>query len=327
VRYRRHTAQSSFELFLDTICNTFGGILFIAILIAIQIRQTEDCIEPPNQNVSSEQIAELQQTFDNIVAEIDAAKILLETIRKTLPEPKNDEEKNLVNRYKELNDRKTKALTEKTEVINEYLAVNQQITASEEKIKEANSLLQQFEIEEESLEKSIQKLQNTKTSFEQNIAEKEGNINDLHQKIAQKEEKLKDDNPDKNIRDEKLSMPKLHDSDKKSTLGLMMHYNRLYEISNRNDFYFSGNEIGTPKPNCGIEINKTAQSKKNIQSILRLHNNKNIYITIIVYGDSADQFYLVRDCITAAGFEYALIPSPDDAVWTFGDGGGSRSVQ
>jgi hypothetical protein len=107
----------------------------------------------------------------------------------------------------------------------------------------------------------------------------------------------------------------------------MMRYNRLYEISNRNDFDSSGNEVGMPKPNRGFEVEKTEQSKQNIQSILQPHRSKDVYITVIVYGDSADQFYLVRDCITAAGFEYALIPSPDNAVWQFGGTGGAQPVQ
>jgi hypothetical protein len=326
MRRRRDNSQSSFELFLDTVCNTFGGILFIAILIAVQIRQTEDNVESLNQNISVEQITELQQTYDDIVSKLDTAKMLAETIRKTLPEPTTDDEKNLIDHYNKLNDMKIKTLAMKTEIINEYLTINQQITISEEKIKEANILLQQYETEEEFFEKEIQKLQNTEMTIEKNITKIKETINDLQQKTAQKEENIKN-NPQKDIRTEEISMPKLQDSDKTSTLGLMMRYNRLYEINNRSDFNYSDNEVGTPKPNRGIEIDKTGQSKKNIQSILQPHHSKDVYITIIVYGDSADQFYLVRNCITAAGFEYALIPSPDNAVWLFGGKGGSRPVQ
>ncbi|MDR0609230.1 MAG: hypothetical protein LBG58_03905 [Planctomycetaceae bacterium] len=326
MRRRHSNSQSSFELFLDTVCNTFGGILFIAILIAVQIRQTEDRVESSNQNVSPEQIAELQQTYNNIVSKLDAAKMLAETIRKTLPEPTTDDEKNLINRYNKLNDIKTNALAIKTEIINEYLTINQQITVLEEKIKEATIVLQQYGTEEESLEKSIQKLQNAEIVLEQNITKIKETVNDLQQKIVQKEKTIKD-HPEKNIREEELSMPKLQDSDKTLTWGLMMRYNRLYEISNRNDFEYSDNEVGTPKANRGIKVEKTEQSKKNIQSILKPHPSKDVYITIIVYGDSADQFYLVRDCIIAAGFEYALIPSPDNAVWLFGGSGGSRPTQ
>jgi hypothetical protein len=39
---RRHTYDSSLELLLDTICNTFGGILFLAILVSMLLRTTKD---------------------------------------------------------------------------------------------------------------------------------------------------------------------------------------------------------------------------------------------------------------------------------------------
>ncbi len=37
-RLGRKTEQSSFDLFLDTICNAFGGIMFIAILVSILLQ-------------------------------------------------------------------------------------------------------------------------------------------------------------------------------------------------------------------------------------------------------------------------------------------------
>ena len=37
---RRTRKQDSLELLLDTICNTFGGVLFIAILVVMLLQQT-----------------------------------------------------------------------------------------------------------------------------------------------------------------------------------------------------------------------------------------------------------------------------------------------
>ncbi|MDR1962816.1 MAG: hypothetical protein LBQ50_03455, partial [Planctomycetaceae bacterium] len=229
------------------------------------------------------------------------------------------------------------------------LAHNQINAALEEKIKETDNLLQQYALEEETLENEIQKLQTTKQSLEQNIASTQKNIvqiqkdvtqiqknmaqiqeniDDLSQKVAQKEKKLNDKNDnDKNSRSEKLRMPKLHFSKNNLTLNLMMRYNRLYDVSDRYDFDYFGDEVGKPKPNRGIIVDKTDASKKMVQELLRSYSSNNHYVTIFVYGDSADQFYLVRDCIVTAGFEYALIPITDDEVWTFGGSGDTRPVQ
>ncbi|MDR2757102.1 MAG: hypothetical protein LBC20_15505, partial [Planctomycetaceae bacterium] len=184
---RRSSSQSSFELFLDTICNTFGGILFIAILIAIQIRQTEGIIEVPAESASPEKIEALQQIFDNIVSEIESAKDIQETIRKTMPEPVSEDAKNQINRYNKLTEIKTKKLAEKTKLTGEYLTLNQQNAELEQKIKEYERLVQYYETEKEELETAIQKIKSNSTRLEHTIITSQNNINDLTKKISQKE--------------------------------------------------------------------------------------------------------------------------------------------
>ena len=39
---RRRAGDSSLELLLDTICNTFGGVLFLAILVSLLLKSTRD---------------------------------------------------------------------------------------------------------------------------------------------------------------------------------------------------------------------------------------------------------------------------------------------
>ena len=58
---RRATAtapESSLDLLLDTICNTFGGVVFIAILVVIMVNLTSDSVTltPPNKVAQSELI-------------------------------------------------------------------------------------------------------------------------------------------------------------------------------------------------------------------------------------------------------------------------------
>ena len=44
---RRRDQTDGLELFLDTICNTFGGIIFLAILVAI-LSQTQGMMNQDN---------------------------------------------------------------------------------------------------------------------------------------------------------------------------------------------------------------------------------------------------------------------------------------
>lgn len=57
-RRRRTTSADSLELLLDTICNTFGGVLFIAILVVILLRMTgESEEETPVPTVAPEHLS------------------------------------------------------------------------------------------------------------------------------------------------------------------------------------------------------------------------------------------------------------------------------
>lgn len=315
---RRSSSSSSFELFLDTICNTFGGILFIAILIAIQIRQTEERIETPLESVSPEKIAELQQTLDDIVSEIKSAKDLRETVRKTMPEPTSEDVKNLLNRYNELTDIKTKKLAEKTELTEEYLTLNRQNAELEQKIKENENLLQYYETEKETLETTIQKNKIDSAHLERTITISQNNIDDLTQKISQKEnDKNTEDNLNTKIRREKVSLTTLHDiEDHKKEVGFMLRYNRLYNINNRYDFNFSTDEfVGEPKPDHGIPLNDSAECRRQIINLLQNYSPSLSYIAAITYRDSFDNFYIFRDIVSENNFEIRIMPSPDDAIW------------
>ena len=71
-RYRDDNTSDSFDLFLDTICNTFGGIVFLAILLAIMI-QTRAIVKAPEQQnespLTADEIRELMVELDEVTAQ------------------------------------------------------------------------------------------------------------------------------------------------------------------------------------------------------------------------------------------------------------------
>ncbi|MGB7328868.1 MAG: hypothetical protein WBD31_28575 [Rubripirellula sp.] len=74
MRRKRLADESSFDLFLDTICNTFGGIVFVAILLAVLI-QTRARVAAPDQldrALSPRQVRELIQKLDELTAQHDS---------------------------------------------------------------------------------------------------------------------------------------------------------------------------------------------------------------------------------------------------------------
>ncbi|MDR3183748.1 MAG: hypothetical protein LBT89_12670, partial [Planctomycetaceae bacterium] len=317
---------SSFDLFLDTVCNTFGGILFIAILIAIQIRQVET--PPAPESCSPEMLAQMRQKADEAAAEIESAAVLLEMLRKTLPEPASEEDKNLVKTYTELTEAKNNAVTKKSGLTCEYIAKAQQNAEAERDLKNTEERLRQLEAQEKQLLASLQQLQSSKAKQEQSVASIQETVNDLQNTTSQKEQNVDDRNdPDKNTRQEVLYLPKLHDAGNKQQFGLMMYNNRLYVVLNRSDFIYSGNEVGIPISHKGIPITDTDDAKRHIKALWNHSSPSTHFITIIVYANSVDAFHIVRDCIIADGYKYELIPAPDDKKFYFGGSGGSAEVQ
>ena len=64
----------------------------------------------------------------------------------------------------------------------------------------------------------------------------------------------------------------------------------------------------------GILVNE--RSKQQIREALRREYRGNTHIVVRVFDDSADQWYIVRDQMVAAGFKYQLIPTRTPPVLT-----------
>jgi len=326
MRRRKNTVQSSFDLFLDTVCNTFGGIVFIALLIAIQVRHTVE--QPATDNCSPERMAELLQRAEELAAEIDSATILLETIRKTLPEPVGENDKRVVALYLDLLEKKNDLIAQKAERTRDFIAQTGENAELERQINEMAEKLAKLQDGESQLLQTVQNLRSTQQTLEQKTVDLQTRIRQLETEVAQKTRKVQDKHdPAKNTREEELRLPKMLDAGRLTPFYLVLRFNRLYVVSQRGDFDYRGNFLGIPKRNRGLPVDDDDAVKFQIRSILQSASPDAQYIGIFVYGDSADSFHIVRDVIVVAGFRYELIPSPDEVPWRFGSGGGPTQVQ
>lgn len=323
---RRQSVQSSFDLFLDTVCNTFGGILFIAILIAIQIRQVE--APPVEESCSLERIEELLQRSEELTDIIRNATLLLETIRKTLPEPVDENDRNLVATYSELLDNKNALIAKKSELTRDCLAQAKENADLERDLKIIEEKLEQLEIEESRLAETVRGLQGKQRDLQRKATDAKNLVSELETEVAQKSDKVQDQHdPDKNTRKEELYLPKMEDSGNLRPFYLVLRFNRLYVVERREDFDYQGNRLGTPKRNRGLFVDDTDAVRRSIENLVRSLSPSQHYVAIFVYGDSVDSFYVIRDILIAKDFRYELIPSPDDTPWASGSGAGSTNVQ
>lgn len=83
MRRKRNAGGDSLELFLDTICNTFGGVIFLAILVAI-LSQTKGMIQDnATEGVTSltpSQVRELKQRLTTAEAQFENLERAIATL-------------------------------------------------------------------------------------------------------------------------------------------------------------------------------------------------------------------------------------------------------
>jgi hypothetical protein len=322
---KRRSANSSLELFLDTICNVFGGILFIAILIAIQIQQTEGIIKPI-EAMSPEKITEVRQKLDQISADIAAAKVLLETLQASMPKPKDPAEQERADMFYKLSAAKGAVALKEAELLNLRLAMEKEMLDWEDKIKTVEATLRQREGERQKIDQDVEQQEKEQQAIKTSSETLQSEIDDLNRQIAQKEKNLKSSETN-HQRTETIYLPKLHDAEGKRGVYFLFRFNRFYKVNNRGDFDYTGNELGIPKRNRGIAVDDTEESIRQIRSLLLQGNNStDVYLSVFVYGDSADQWHIIRDLIITAGFKYELIPTADDTPWSWRDNSGPASV-
>jgi len=322
---KRRVAHSSLELFLDTICNVFGGVIFIAMLVAIQVQHTSGFVKPLS-SASPEEVAERRQELDQISADIAASRVLLETLQAAMPRPQDPTEQALADLFYTLSAARGAAVAKEAELLQQRWAQEKEMLDWEDTLHSIVTTLQQKESERQSFHQKVDQQQRELQTATHSSEELQHEMEALNRQIAQKERNLRDRDTHPH-RDETIYLPRLHDAGNRSPVYFVLRFNRFYKVINRSDFEYTGTMLGIPRQNRGIPVEDTEELKQQIQLLFRNHNSTNEFLSIIVYGDSADHWYVIRDLVVASGFKYELIPTADDTPWMLGGGGGPASVQ
>src|SRR6056297_1624177 len=148
---KRHASDQgdSFDLFLDTICNTFGGIVFLAILVALlaKIRHDPSGTETAEQPVT----ALMMQTLEIELTHEQSRLRDLQNVRDSLPQtPIDPEVANLVDRSDELKELSAaeKHLVERRKQLGEKLIdIAAEAAAIPEQVEQAEKELEAITVE------------------------------------------------------------------------------------------------------------------------------------------------------------------------------------
>jgi len=299
---RRREPTDSLDLLLDTICNTFGGILFIALLVVILLQlQGEQTAATTEKDVTAADLAALRIELADRIDSERRLRELLDRQRHTLADLAPDE---------------------LADLIAEHHAVN---ATHAERQTQREDLLQQSAELAESIEQTHEDLKSTAADLEAAKAR----VRTLEQQVADQRES----------RRRELRTPVQHMPHGKREIGCVLQYGRFYiwhrydgfgQLGGLNTDEFIVLEDGiatvrtTPRPTKGIPIDDSATCREKLSSRLARFAPDDCYIAVVTRPDSFAEWQVLRNHLAEQGFEYRLMPFNDGETITDRGGSGSR---
>jgi hypothetical protein len=283
-RRRNRDQNDSLDLLLDTITNTFGGILLLALLLALLVQRDSSDADDRKAAVSPTEVAQLQQQVGM------------------------------------LRNQKQIALT----TIQSQAALDLQFSdaGAKERIAKMIGLAQAFEqkkqlVKQQTARKS--ELDQQRAALQDQVESYAVNTENLRGEIDDTREELQGE---KAKRTRNANLPREQVTGKNSAV-LMITNSRFYVVDanygqtsfalNRRDFQpENGSDyairFADGKKASFNETGGLALNRENLLGELKKFDAQDIYLTLVVLPDAFEQFYLVRDSCVSLGLEHFILP-------------------
>ena len=295
------------ELFLDTICNTFGGILFILLFVVLLLKGTERrYFEDEANNVRQEDVEQLEAQLGDINAEIE----------------KVEGQRN--------------AIADKLEILSPTVKESA-LGILEEQKSQFDRLLEEQTSLNKDIDKAVMALNNDDNSLTEEEADLRQEVRNLEKRIADASAKAASA---KNTERREQSLPQLRDTDT-NYVGLVLCFGRLYKLHNFNRYNKDSRELNTdefvvvksflgnchvsPKPWCGIDLQDMDTARREIMNIVSPFSTIDYRISLVVCDDSFRYFGPVSATLKELGFMIEPVIFSEFIDMGISDRGGSEA--
>lgn len=285
---RLNNPSDSLDLLLDTMCNTFGAIVLIACLVALQVRDQPGSPLTPAAEATS---ALWERRLAAAQADVAAMRKALEE----LPAQATAEATTLALEIQQMRDTLA-ALQGKAAKLN---ATVKETSAA--KARDPGADLQSLKEQERAVQKDIQELQNL-------VAAEQGQTAHLEQRLADLErqkQKLREN------RTMTVRFPKERGITKGS-FPIIVRYGKVYPlhlVDQKDNPHLLATPTGKdstryePIPNQGWEM---PADKQMLEHLLSRISSLDVYVAYYVFPDSFDAFRDLRDITVKSGLAYGL---------------------
>lgn len=296
---RTGPGSDSLDMLLDTICNTFGGILFVAILVVLMIQSSASVVELDEPiNATPDEIESLRLELKRQESELKSLELASLSQARLVEGFAPEEIEELLITRNDLHQRKIDLQSQKHQEIDQNAELSQENEARRESLETSAILHEELLTEVESLK------------------------NQLDEAIDQ--------------RSESHSLPVVRNDPTKNEVGVILKYGRMYiwhkydEYGrkaglNTDDFVVLENKSGglltAPLPTGGISIDYSIENQEKIRQKLSIFNPSRSVIAAVVRTDSFKEFRILRNILRSTGFGYRLMPG-DMPVSDRGGSGG-----
>ena len=320
---RRRAGDSSLELLLDTICNTFGGVLFLAILVSLLLKSTRDramesSAAAPRTKPAISKAEVIRRTTEaselaEEISRLDSALGHIQGFVKQFAKPGFDES------LKKLHDEQHRRNEAEARLTALLAAIAADQTATTTASAEAESARHRQATSKASAEQAAERLQSARQT---NAA--------LAKAAAILQLKVNE----KNVVQSAGKAPRERDTDKLE-VGLLLRYGRVYRIHTHTDGGRTANTAdfvvtegltensAKARPGGGIDIS-AADANAKLKALLKNYPSDDWYVCMAVFPDSYDTFQILKSLLVENGYEYRLIATEKGI---YDQGGGGAKVQ
>lgn len=284
--------SDSLELLLDTLCNAFGGIILITLLIALMSQEAPDSTggAPPNfgpqAELEQQHLTRLSKEVELEAADGKSLEEKIKTVKGAGSSRMSAEQQSLEQRRKVESDEVTRLERRLAAIPDDSVNLAKDLDA------------RQLELEDQT---------NQLTSRSDGL---NSGLSRLREQLEKSQSSLVATGQDRTER----RLPKEQLASRKSGIWIVVKHGKIYPVPIRNIFSIralAGGELYKPKEGEGFDILRNSSS---LVDFFKTINKENVYPAFFVFSDdvSFKAFEKAKKFSISKGFDYTWEPTERD---------------